>query len=62
MEFVPNETHYQQLVEGIRHATSAIEQADRAAQAGIDLSGIKAEAEATLDKLRRIRAVYYPGR
>lgn len=62
MSFTPNEAHYQKIVEGIKHAHDAINQADRAIRAGIDLSAVKKRAEESLDKLSRLRQEYYPGR
>jgi len=57
-----DESHYQMIVDGIMRAENALRQAEMAERAGIDVGDLKAQAQESLDKLRRMRNVYFPGR
>ncbi len=57
-----DESHYQMIVDGIERAENALKQAELAERAGINVGELKQQAQENLDKLRRIRNVYFPGR
>lgn len=56
------ETHFNNIVEGIRRADEAIAAAEKAALAGIDLSSVRQQAIEARDRLLKVKQVYFPGR
>lgn len=56
------EEHLQEINKGIEAAEDAIAQAEQAERAGIDVGNVKDEAQQALERLRRIKNVYFPNR
>ena len=59
---VLGETNYQQIVEGIESAESAIALAELSRQAGLDVGDAMRRATETRDRLLKIKNTFFPGR
>ena len=56
------EAHYQQLQDGIAKAELALRMVAQAKRADIDTGDVEQRASETLDRLRKLKNVYFPNR
>jgi hypothetical protein len=57
-----SEAHFQEIHKGIGDGELAYKHMDLAERAGIDVSEHRKRHDENMDKLRKIKAVYFPGR
>lgn len=57
-----DEGDYLELTKSIGDLENAIRAADKAQQAGIDMSAQKARAQQELERARNLKRTYFPGR
>lgn len=56
------EEHLNQMNNALDVATRAQQQIDTAKRAGIDVSQLEAQLKDSVDKIRQVKSVYFPGR
>jgi len=57
-----DESHFQQIEQGLASASRALAQVELAKRAGIDTGDSESRAREAQAKLLRIKQVYFPGR